>query len=87
VGEEVEILKDHPDLLPNPLGSYLPLIHLDSVDEDAALVRFDEKVDTPEESALAGAARPDDDEGFSLRYLEGDSAEDMEGTKVLVDAL
>src|SRR5438093_5510859 len=83
--EQVETLEDHAHLLAHPLPPNLRTVHLRVLDEDAALVRFDEEVDTPEQGALSRAAGADDDDGFSFGDIEADAAQDMESPKVLVN--
>ena len=84
MGEQVERLEDHPDLLAYPLRADLRGVHLHAIDDDVPLVRLNEEVDAPEERALPGAARPDDHEGLPLPHLEAHALQHMELPEPLV---
>ena len=85
MGEQVETLKHHPDLLANPLVPNPVAVHLYSIDEHLPRVRFDEEIDAAEQSALSRAAGADDDDGFALLDLERDSSKDVESAEVFLD--
>ena len=87
VREEVELLEDDPDPLPDrgDLGAFAG--DLLAFEEDPPAVDRLEQVDAAKERALPAAARPDDDERFARGDLEVDAVEDDELAEALVNRL
>src|SRR6266508_5522912 len=87
VREEVELLEDDADPLPDRghLGSLAR--DLLALEEDAAVVDGLEQVDTAKERALATAVRTDDDEGLPCLHREIDPVEDDVVAEALPNAL
>ncbi len=84
MGEEVEILEDHPHLGPDLVDVRLRIGDLHAIHPDPARIRQREVIDAPEEGALSRAAGSDDDEHLSLLDLQIDTREDFEGAVGLV---
>ena len=87
MGEQVERLKDHADVGPQPrqratlLGDRLP------VEQDAAAVDRLEPVDGPAQRRLPGARRPDDDHDLAAVDGQVDVTQGVDVPERLVDLL
>src|SRR5579875_2139347 len=97
MGEEVELLKDHPDLgtlapyfalvqLVDPLAALLVADQL-AVDVEAAAVDLLEVVDAAEKCRLAASGGADDDDDLARVDLEVDAAQDLEAAVVFAYTL
>ena len=80
---EVELLEDHRGILPVEAGARLARHGL-PVDEHLASRDLLQPVHAADQRALAGAARPDDDQLFALLHVQVDALEHLQVTKPLV---
>ncbi len=87
MGEEVELLEDDPDPLPDAGDVGAAARDLLALEVDRAGLDRLEQVDAAEERALAAAARADDREHFAAAHLEVDAVEHDVVPEALVDAL
>src|SRR5207245_9998963 len=85
VGEEVEALENHSNLLAHPRRSNVSTVHLDAVEEHAARVRLDQKVDAAEERALSRPTGPDDDQHLSFLDFEADASQYVQRSEVFLE--
>src|SRR5919112_408802 len=81
--EEIELLEDDADALPNRRHLHALARDLLALEEHAAAVDRLEQVDAAEQRALAAAARPDDHE----RLAGGDGQVDAVEHDVVAEAL
>jgi len=85
MGEEVELLEYHPNLLSNPLRSDFRGVDLGAFEEHAAAIGEYKEVDATEKRTLARTAGADDDEDIPPSHIERYAFEDMQRPKPLVD--
>ena len=85
VREQVELLEHHAD----PLAQLVRVVLQDraAVQQDVALIRFDQAVHDPQQRGLAGAGGADDRGRGALLHVEVDAAEDMVVTERQVQVL
>ena len=84
VREEVELLEDDPDLLPDRARVHALPRDLLPLEEDPARLDRLEQVDAAKQRALAAPARPDDDEHLTRIEGEVDAVEDDVVAEALV---
>ncbi len=87
VREEVELLEDDADPLPDLVDLDASLGDLLALEEDPPALDRLQQVDRAEQRALAAPARADDDEGLARGHLEVDAVEDEVVAEALVDLL
>ena len=87
VREEVELLEDDPDPLPDRRDVDAVARDLLALEEDAARLDRLEEVDAPQQRALAAAARADHHEDLARLHLEVDAVEDEVVPEALPHAL
>jgi len=85
VREEVELLKDHPDIAAQSIDVYLLGANFDAINDDFAASYGLEVVNAAEERALARAARAADDDDLFTLYGEVDSPQHVQPVEPLVD--
>src|SRR5215207_3389962 len=87
VGQEPEVLEDHPDLsapyLPALLGRHLGDVL--AVEVDPPLGRLDEPVDHPQERRFAAPREPDDHEDLTRNHIKGRVEDPYGRTGLLLD--
>ena len=84
--EQVEVLKDHPDLLPEATqGPGVFGVDLVPFEPDVAAVRGQEVVQALEKGALARAGGADDHLHVALVHIEGHVVEDRFAAEFLDD--
>ena len=86
-GKRLNCWKIMPMLRPDLRQVGLRIGDLHVLEEDPAPVGLFEPVEAPEESALAGAARADDDHHFAALHLHGDPLQHLQGIEALVQVL
>ena len=87
VREEVELLEDDPDPLPDRGDVDAVARDLLALEGDAARLDRLEEVDAPQQRALAAAARADHHEDLARLHLEVDAVEDEVVSEALPHAL
>jgi len=87
VREEVEELEHHTDLFTNLVDVRLPVGEMDTVNPDIATINRFQVVDTAQQRALAGAARPDDDHHLTAPHAQANTPHCLYDPKGLVDVL
>ena len=87
MGEQVELLKNHPHLLTEKID----LLHIlhggDAFDEDIPLGRHLQQIDTAQKGGFTAAGRADDTHAFPRVNLRGNPLEDFQLAKVFVQVL
>jgi hypothetical protein len=90
--EEIELLKDHPRLLPDipdvtaVLACGFPGLDLHPVDLDGPCRGLLQEVQAAQKGALATAGRPYDDDNFAKADIEIDALDDVQWAEIFVQA-
>src|SRR5581483_9679117 len=87
VREELEVLEHHSDSPPDVRQVGLAVGDLDVVEEDLAVLRLLEPVQTAKQRALAGAARADDADDLAAANGEVHVAQHLEVAEAFAEAL
>jgi len=81
--EQIEVLKHHSDLLPELVDRRLRRIDLPAFEQDLAGGRLLKQIQAAQERALAGAGRPDDENGFAVKNFSGNVIHRAKRTELL----